>query len=149
MLSYERPDGSPNGRALTTNRFLGRGCSGALSPIRRNRFTTSLNGLPDLRACQFGADVVIQGKSGSHVTKLALRHHDVKRLEWFGVFSSQWLLFQRIIYSALPSLLPKAMPCAMLDGMTLKMDKAGRVILPKPVRDRLGLHEGSDLESDF
>ena len=29
--------------------------------------------------------------------------------------------------------------------MTLKIDKAGRVILPKPVRDRLGL-EGSDLE---
>jgi AbrB family looped-hinge helix DNA binding protein len=34
----------------------------------------------------------------------------------------------------------------MLSGMTLKMDKAGRVILPKPLRDRLGLHEGSDLE---
>jgi len=34
----------------------------------------------------------------------------------------------------------------MLNGMTLKMDKAGRVILPKPVRERLGLHEGSDLE---
>lgn len=30
--------------------------------------------------------------------------------------------------------------------MTLKIDKAGRVILPKPVRDRLGLREGSDLE---
>ncbi len=30
--------------------------------------------------------------------------------------------------------------------MTLKIDKAGRVVLPKPVRDRLGLHEGSDLE---
>ena len=30
--------------------------------------------------------------------------------------------------------------------MTLKMDRAGRVILPKPVRDRLGLHAGSDLE---
>ncbi len=30
--------------------------------------------------------------------------------------------------------------------MTLKMDKAGRVILPKPVRDRLGFQEGSDLE---
>lgn len=26
------------------------------------------------------------------------------------------------------------------------MDKAGRVILPKPVRDRLGLHEGSGLD---
>ena len=32
------------------------------------------------------------------------------------------------------------------NGMTLKIDKAGRVVLPKPVRDRLGLHEGSDLE---
>jgi len=35
-------------------------------------------------------------------------------------------------------------PC--LSGMTLRIDKAGRVILPKPVRDRLGLHAGSDLE---
>jgi AbrB family looped-hinge helix DNA binding protein len=30
--------------------------------------------------------------------------------------------------------------------MTLKIDKAGRVVLPKPIRDRLGLHDGSDLE---
>ncbi|MCU1259028.1 MAG: hypothetical protein JWO80_1913 [Bryobacterales bacterium] len=30
--------------------------------------------------------------------------------------------------------------------MTLKMDKSGRVVLPKPVRDRLGLHAGSNLE---
>ncbi|MBI3208448.1 MAG: AbrB/MazE/SpoVT family DNA-binding domain-containing protein [Candidatus Solibacter usitatus] len=30
--------------------------------------------------------------------------------------------------------------------MTLKMDKAGRVILPKPVRDRLGLREGSNVQ---
>ncbi len=32
--------------------------------------------------------------------------------------------------------------------MTVKVDKAGRVVLPKPVRDRLGLHEGSDLEME-
>jgi AbrB family looped-hinge helix DNA binding protein len=30
--------------------------------------------------------------------------------------------------------------------MTIKIDKAGRVILPKPVRERLGLRAGSDLE---
>ena len=28
------------------------------------------------------------------------------------------------------------------------MDKAGRVILPKPVRDRFGLREGSNLEME-
>jgi len=36
--------------------------------------------------------------------------------------------------------------CHIEMGMTLKIDRAGRVILPKPVRDRLGLHAGSDLE---
>lgn len=30
--------------------------------------------------------------------------------------------------------------------MTLKVDKVGRVILPKPLRDKLGLHAGSVLE---
>jgi AbrB family looped-hinge helix DNA binding protein len=30
--------------------------------------------------------------------------------------------------------------------MTLKIDHAGRVILPKPIRDRLGLKAGTDLE---
>ncbi len=30
--------------------------------------------------------------------------------------------------------------------MTVKVDKAGRLVLPKPVRERLGLHAGSDLE---
>ena len=30
--------------------------------------------------------------------------------------------------------------------MTLKIDNAGRVILPKPVRDRLGLTAGSNLD---
>lgn len=29
--------------------------------------------------------------------------------------------------------------------MTLKIDKAGRIILPKPVRDRFQLREGSEL----
>lgn len=30
--------------------------------------------------------------------------------------------------------------------MNLKIDKAGRVILPKPVRDRHGIKAGADLE---
>jgi len=30
--------------------------------------------------------------------------------------------------------------------MTLKIDGAGRVVLPKPVRDRFGLKAGTDLE---
>jgi len=30
--------------------------------------------------------------------------------------------------------------------MRLRIDKTGRVVLPKPFRDRLGLHEGSHLE---
>lgn len=35
---------------------------------------------------------------------------------------------------------------AIINGMNLKMDKAGRVVLPKPVRERLGLRAGMDLE---
>jgi AbrB family looped-hinge helix DNA binding protein len=30
--------------------------------------------------------------------------------------------------------------------MTLRIDKAGRIVIPKPVRDHWGLHEGSELE---
>ena len=30
--------------------------------------------------------------------------------------------------------------------MTLAIDKAGRVVLPKPVRDRLGIHPGAELD---
>ena len=33
-----------------------------------------------------------------------------------------------------------------LNGMIRKIDKADWVILPKPARDRLGLHEGSNLD---
>ena len=32
--------------------------------------------------------------------------------------------------------------------MTVNIDKAGRVILPKPLRDRVGLHGGSSLEME-
>ncbi len=38
------------------------------------------------------------------------------------------------------------MVSAIVNGMTLRIDKAGRVVLPKPVRDRLGLRVDSDLE---
>ena len=34
----------------------------------------------------------------------------------------------------------------MVDGVTLTIDKAGRLVLPKPVRDRLGLRPGAELE---
>jgi AbrB family looped-hinge helix DNA binding protein len=37
---------------------------------------------------------------------------------------------------------------AIVDGITLKIDKAGRIILPKPVRDRFHLREGSELEME-
>ncbi|MFN0100503.1 MAG: AbrB/MazE/SpoVT family DNA-binding domain-containing protein [Bryobacteraceae bacterium] len=35
---------------------------------------------------------------------------------------------------------------AILNGMTLQIDKSGRLVLPKPVRERLGLREGGPLE---
>ena len=35
---------------------------------------------------------------------------------------------------------------AIINGMTIKIDKAGRIVLPKPVRQRFHLREGSELE---
>lgn len=38
------------------------------------------------------------------------------------------------------------MAFAIIDGMTIKIDNAGRIVLPKPVRDRLGLKPGAAVE---
>jgi AbrB family looped-hinge helix DNA binding protein len=38
------------------------------------------------------------------------------------------------------------MAYAIINGMTIRIDKAGRIVLPKPVRERLHLREGSELE---
>lgn len=39
------------------------------------------------------------------------------------------------------------MPNAIISGMKLHMDKSGRVVFPKPLRERLGLASGSELEA--
>ena len=38
------------------------------------------------------------------------------------------------------------MPYAIINGMTLKIDKSGRIVVPKPLRDRLGLKPDTELE---
>jgi len=35
---------------------------------------------------------------------------------------------------------------AMIDGMTVTIDKAGRIVVPKELRQRLGLHANTELE---
>jgi AbrB family looped-hinge helix DNA binding protein len=38
------------------------------------------------------------------------------------------------------------MPFGIINGMRVTIDAAGRIVVPKPLRDRLRLHEGSTLE---
>jgi AbrB family looped-hinge helix DNA binding protein len=38
------------------------------------------------------------------------------------------------------------MPFGKINGMTLKIDKSGRIVVPKPLRDRLGLKPNTELE---
>jgi AbrB family looped-hinge helix DNA binding protein len=38
------------------------------------------------------------------------------------------------------------MVCGKINGMKVTIDAAGRIVVPKPLRDRYRLHEGSTLE---
>lgn len=38
------------------------------------------------------------------------------------------------------------MPYGICNAMTLKLDKSGRIVVPKPLRDRLGLKPDTELE---
>jgi len=38
------------------------------------------------------------------------------------------------------------MVCGIIYGMRIKIDKSGRIVLPKPVRERLHLPAGAELE---
>jgi AbrB family looped-hinge helix DNA binding protein len=42
--------------------------------------------------------------------------------------------------------LPLQMVNAIINGMKISMDKAGRIVVPKPLRKRLGLGPGVELE---
>jgi AbrB family looped-hinge helix DNA binding protein len=42
---------------------------------------------------------------------------------------------------------PFLMPYGMIYGMKLRLDKSGRVVLPKPLRQRLGLRAGTTFEA--
>jgi AbrB family looped-hinge helix DNA binding protein len=39
------------------------------------------------------------------------------------------------------------MPRGKINGMKLRLDKSGRVVLPKPLRQRLGLRSGTMFEA--
>jgi AbrB family looped-hinge helix DNA binding protein len=42
--------------------------------------------------------------------------------------------------------LPLAIPNAIISGMKLSIDQSGRIVIPKPMRKRLGLTSGTELE---
>jgi AbrB family looped-hinge helix DNA binding protein len=66
----------------------------------------------------------------------------------FGNFPLQLALpgNRRLTNPAPTASLTYKMVYAIVNGMTIKIDKAGRIVLPKPVRVRLRLREGSELE---
>ena len=39
------------------------------------------------------------------------------------------------------------MAYGIIDGMTLRIDKAGRIVVPKPLRKRFGLKPDTELEA--
>lgn len=43
--------------------------------------------------------------------------------------------------------MPFFMPYGRINGMKLHLDKSGRVVLPKPLRQRLGLRAGTAFEA--
>jgi AbrB family looped-hinge helix DNA binding protein len=43
--------------------------------------------------------------------------------------------------------MPFSMPYGKINGMKLRLDKSGRLVLPKPLRQRLGLRAGSTFEA--
>jgi len=43
--------------------------------------------------------------------------------------------------------MPFWMPYGIINGMKLRIDKSGRVVLPKPLRQRLGLRPGATFEA--
>lgn len=42
--------------------------------------------------------------------------------------------------------MPNLMVYGIINGMTLKIDKAGRIVVPKPLRERLDLKADTELE---
>jgi AbrB family looped-hinge helix DNA binding protein len=65
------------------------------------------------------------------------------RLIVSGVFAppnSTWKLSQADV-----RFVPLLMVCGIINGMELKIDKAGRIVVPKPVRERLGFRADTEL----